>query len=450
MSMPYRDLVQRLGAAAVSLGVLWFFALLLVTRHAYNLAPILFLLASVWLILSCRRHPLPTTAWPLVLPFLGYPLALALSMVMTGAPLSTVDNPARLLLLVLVLWGLWRWPLRLEAIWLGASLGALGGLGLALYQRFILGLPRAEGFQHPIMFGDVAMLLGLLALVGLAHGLHDRRPAWLLALCLLGALSGLMTSLLSGTRGGWIGLPIVLLALYRYYAALLPRRLWLASLAALVLTALMAYHIPATGVAARIQQAIHEVQGFTEPTGAASSVGARLELWRAGLMLIPEAGLFGLSEAQVEARLRTRVEQGLLRPPVLGQAHFHNEVIEHWVRHGLLGLVALLMLYVLPLYAFMGAAHATDPVLKAAAVAGVVTLTATIDFGLTQKFFGHQIGIMAFGFTITVVGAVMLRLQAASTRSRCLASSSQPGTISPACSAVSTASSGIRPMRMKS
>lgn len=413
MQVAIQQGLARYGAAA---SIVAFFALLLVTRHDYNLGPIFLLLASAGLWLSGRRASLPTLAWPLLVAFAGYVLVIGLSMAATGEKLATLDNPSRLLLLLIVLWGLWRWPFRLEAVWLGVSLGALGGLGIALYQRFILEMPRAEGFQHPIMFGDVAMLLGLLALVGTAHALHAKHPRWQLVFCITGAIAGLLTSLLSGTRGGWIGLPVILFALYRYYAPILPRRLWLGSLIGFALMGLMAYTIPATGVADRIHQAMHEVKTFHQDTGAESSVGARLELWRAGAMLVNEAGLLGLSEAQVHDRLRALVNQGTVRAPVLEQAHFHNEIIEHWIRHGLLGLLALLALYLLPLRTFMRLAKAHTPGLKAAAVAGVVTLTAIIDFGLTQKFFGHQIGIMAFGFTVTVLWAAMLQTPASKTQ----------------------------------
>ncbi|MGK0673530.1 MAG: O-antigen ligase family protein [Halothiobacillaceae bacterium] len=405
-----RVLIQHGATAAI----LVFFSLLLVTPHTYNAGAIFLLLASVGFWLSGRRTALPPLARPLLFAFAGYVLVIGLSILATGDKLSTFDNPSRLLLLLLVLWGLVRWPFRLEAVWLGASLGALGGLGIALYERFILEMPRAEGFQHPIIFGDVAMLLGLLALVGLAHALHTKRPPWRLVLYLAASLAGLITSLLSGSRGGWIGLPVILFILYRYYAPVLPRRLWLGCLIGFALTGFMAYTIPATGVADRIHQAIHEVKNFPQDTGAASSVGARLELWRAGAMLVNEAGLLGMNEARVHEQLRALVEQGVIRPPVLEQAHFHNEIFEHWIRHGLLGLLALLSLYLLPLRTFMRLAkthHA--PELKAAAVAGVVSLTAVIDFGLTQKFFGHQIGMMAFGFTITVLWAAMLQAHAA-------------------------------------
>lgn len=411
MQATFQRVLARHGATA---SILIFFSLLLVTRHTYNAGAIFLLLASAGLWLFGRHTALPPRAQPLLLAFTGYVLVIGLSMLATGDKLSTLDNPSRLLLLLLVLWGLWRWPFRLDAIWLGASLGALGGLAIALYQRFILKMPRAEGFQHPIMFGDVAMLLGLLALVGLAHALHTRRPPWMLVLYLAASLAGLITSLLSGTRGGWVGLPVILFALYRYYAPVLPRRLWLGSLIGFALMGFMAYTIPATGVADRIHQAMHEVKNFHQDAGAASSVGARLELWRAGAMLVNEAGLLGLSEARVHDRLRALVEQGVIRPPVLEQAHFHNEILEHWIRHGLLGLLALLALYLLPLRTFMRLAKAHHaPELKAAAVAGVVSITAIIDFGLTQKFFGHQIGIMAFGFTVTVLWAAMLQAHAA-------------------------------------
>jgi O-antigen ligase len=392
----------------IGLPVLSFFALLLITpSSAFNVGPIILLLIALFL--RVRGHPPPAPPIPLktYVAFAGYFLFLALSTLITDDSLSTIDNPSRLILMLPILWLLLRYPPHLDSVWLGASLGALNGLIFALWQRFGLGLDRAEGFQHPIMFGDVGMLLGLLALVGATYSAHMHHPrrAWFY---LLGGVAGMGVSILSGSRGGWIALPFALWTLHHYYGNFLAPRLWRMLPIALGLLAISIYLTPATGVAHRLDQALGDLHAYVHEHRADGSLGTRLELWRAALKMTPEAGLIGMSEDQALARLDQLITEGKIMPTLIDRSHFHNEALEHWVRHGLLGLAALLILYLLPLYAFLRHAHAPNPQVKAAAVTGIVTITATIDFGLTQKFFGHHIGMMSFAFTVTVLWGYIL------------------------------------------
>lgn len=91
--------------------------------------------------------------------------------------------------------------------WLGCCLGALSAGGIALYERLVLGEARADNGMNAIPFGNLALLLGGLSLLaalwwGQAPGLSRRWRSLGVALAASAALSGLLASLLSGTRGG--------------------------------------------------------------------------------------------------------------------------------------------------------------------------------------------------------------------------------------------------------
>lgn len=95
--------------------------------------------------------------------------------------------------------------------WLGICAGALGACVVALYDRLVLAQPRAGIEINAIPFGNLALLLGFLSLMAVlwwsCRGPRGGRSRWLLSLALLGALSGFLASLLSGTRGGWVAVP---------------------------------------------------------------------------------------------------------------------------------------------------------------------------------------------------------------------------------------------------
>src|SRR5690606_22605607 len=148
----------------------------------------------------------------------------------------------------------------------------------------------------------------------------------------------------------WVAMPPVVLL---FMAALLSRRnaAWvLGGVAALAVVALVAYAIPETGVARRFDLAISEVQRYLAEryvyeNGRVSSVGARLEIWRTALMLIPQHLWFGWNEAAYGAELQRLVAAGDIDPYMLEMANTHNNYLEIWLLFGAVTLACLLALY---------------------------------------------------------------------------------------------------------
>ena len=92
-----------------------------------------------------------------------------------------------------------------------------GRRGLAAWQKFIEGVGRADGFRHRHTVWQLSMLLGVLCLAGLGWGCCAALSLYMDGALLTGALCGMLGSLFSGSRGGWVGLPIIGLVLYRSY-----------------------------------------------------------------------------------------------------------------------------------------------------------------------------------------------------------------------------------------
>lgn len=130
-----------------------------------------------------------------------------------------------LLAAALLVW-LRRFPPPVQTLWWATGCGALGAGSIALYERLLLSQARASNAMNAIPFGDLSLLLGAISLMGALWCLgHDQtRRRVLLTLNLLGAAAGLTGSLLSGTRGGWIALPLLLLLAWRAGARLFPER----------------------------------------------------------------------------------------------------------------------------------------------------------------------------------------------------------------------------------
>jgi len=369
-------LAWRHGAAPLSpAGPLWCAAALLLGLGAAELA------AGLW-------HGELALAWPTVL----------------AALLAAAVGPAVCRLRPALAW----W-------WGGLALAAIGNGLWALWQAGVEGARRANGHGevNAILFGNLALLSGLLCLAGLGWAWQqESRRRWLVAL-LLGAAGGLLASALSGTRGGWLALPLATLVFYRaWLRGWSARWRWL-TVGAVALLLAGLYLTPQSGVQQRVGVAMEEAADYLagEPNG---SVGARLEMYRGALLLIPQSPRMGRGHGGYAEAMSELVEQGRVAPGMDRYWHAHNDLLDAWVRRGLPALLVLLALYLLPLWVFTPRLVASDPETRSLAVAGLLLPVTFIDFGLSYAFFAYPVGILVYGSWL----ALLLAFTASSHPSR--------------------------------
>jgi len=372
----------------------------LVTGFGIGLSGFLFLATALCWWRDSRR--VLAAHWPrlrwLVLAFLldlGYMAFLMLARV---HDFNVLDRPLRMCLMLsavpVVLVG--RPPAR--ALWLGAAAGALASLAFVVWQGLWLGVVRPGGLMNPITFGDLVLCLALLSLAGALQGENARSGAlgrWLAA---AGVLAGLAASLLTGSRGGWLMLALLILlpALLARQRRLRPRVALALPLLAIVLAAL-AYALPQTGVRMRIAIGISDARLYLAGNQAPTSLNVRLALWRAGAMLIREHPWAGLDTPDYKRRMRAWVREGKLSPAVFAPPeppHLHNDVLQVLVTRGVPGLAAWFGILLAPLRFFWtrlrqagGQAQGPASPAHAAALAGLLLVLAYVSFGLTEVIF---------------------------------------------------------------
>ncbi|MFP1678794.1 O-antigen ligase family protein [Alloalcanivorax sp. C16-2] len=283
-----------------------------------------------------------------------------------------------------------RGPPSANGLWVGAALGAALAGGIAGYEFGWLGRHRADSGINAIPFGNLALLFGGLSLVAfLARG---RRRGWFL----LAGVLGVLASVFSGTRGGWVVFPLLLAVLAWAFGEGLPRRrLWpLAGvLAALLIGGAL---LPQSGVRERVDEAVDNLQDYARGD-AASSLGARLDMWRAGLRLFVERPVLGWGEGRLEARRDQWVARGQYYAGISRYDQLHNDLIDTAARRGLVGLASLLALYGVPFALF--ARHLRrrqDRRGRALAAAGLMVITAFVGFGLSQSMLRDVRGLSCY------------------------------------------------------
>ncbi|MDQ7727267.1 O-antigen ligase family protein [Halomonas sp. SpR8] len=381
-------------------------AIALVVPSGYSIGAVILLTAGLGLLVSARVPALLKQDALVISVLIAYATVAIAEVWWDGQGSRGLDRPIRFILAIpALLWILWL-PPRLAFVWSGFATGAIAAGSWAFWQKFVEGAWRAGGFTHVIQFGNLSMLLGILCLAGLGWAMVQRHRSVWLSFLLFGALAGILGSLLSGSRGGWVGFPVVLWVLYRSYGRNIAA--WIKILVAFVIVIgiFTVYALPQVGVQYRVHQAINEVSGYLSDQDSSTSVGARFEMWRGAANLIQEKPLFGWGENGYQKRMAELAQENVINSNVLEYRHAHNEFIDTFAKRGVVGLVALLLLYLVPMRLFGEYLGHANLEVRSIALAGVLLPIAYIDFGLTQAFLAHNSGVMMYAFLLAVVWGI--------------------------------------------
>ncbi len=393
-------------SVVTSIAIFLFAALALVLPSGYSLGAALLLASSLaWL---ATRKPLAMTRddGRLIMVFGAYFAVCAASVTWHGEKMSELDVPLRLLLAIPVFLLLRAAPPAAPALWGGIAAGAICGGLFAAWQWLVLGLARPGGHTNPIQFGNLCLLWAMLCLAGLGWAQAQHRARLWTALLLAGAMSGMVASVLSASRGSWVALPVCI-AILLVYSARSARRLQFAALAggaALVLLAALFHQ--GMGLERRLQDTVSEASGYFKSGQAHNSVGGRLEMWRVGLLISMEKPVFGWGNEGYRQRKAELVVAGLADPYVMDHSHAHNEFIDAMVKRGAIGLAALLALYLVPLRFFACLLQRADHAqARPYALGGVLLIACFMAFGLSQAFLTHNNGAMTLAFIVAALWA---------------------------------------------
>lgn len=389
-----------------SLAVFLLCAIALIVPTGYSLGAVMLVLGSVVLLIKQPALGVRRQDWLVMAALAAYATVGILEAWWDGQGMRGIDKPIRFLLAVPAMLLIMAYPPRLSWLWSGLALGAIGAGVWAGWQKLFEEVGRATGYTYVIQFGNLSMLLGILCLAGLGWAfVQPHRKAWM-ALLLIGAVAGVLGSLFSGSRGGWIGLPFVLLVLYRGFGRHLPGMLKVGALLVVVAGGLVMYLMPQTGVQLRVHEAFNDVGLYISEGNPDTSVGARFEMWRGAYHLILEKPLTGWGENGYQQGMQALADNGVINDVVTQYGHAHNEFINAFAKRGVVGLAVLLAIFLIPMRLFASQITSVDLELRSLAVAGVLLPVAYIDFGFSQVFLGHNSGVMMYAFLLAVLWGI--------------------------------------------
>jgi O-antigen ligase len=345
----------------------------------------------------------------LIVTLLSYFLIYSISVVLDDFHTREFDRPSRFLLASLALIILLKANIKGEYILYGVIVGSASTGLLALYQYFMLDMARPSGFQIVIAYGNDSFLLGLLALAAVGFfSVHKKYT--LLAMCVIACILGMTAFIFSGTRGGWLATPLVLLVLWSY------RKRLKASLQLLVLTLIFTLTLvmllnPNIQTLERLKAANSNFDRYFSGDLINTSTGLRLEMWKSALYSFKEKPIFGTGGYGNKAYKQQQIEQGLVIKEIFVFNHAHNELLTALSFRGLVGFLSVLSIYFVPLWLFskvlLSKQISANSNQKMIALGGCLIPLSYFIYGLTQTMFDHNSGSTIYPFFIIVYWAAL-------------------------------------------
>ncbi len=274
--------------------------------------------------------------------------------------------------------GLRHFPFDIRKLFRVASAAGILTIALNLDQ---FNMARANwGVGHL----ESSYLLIVLLSLSLSHLYIDRdKPLWRL-LAIIAVVVTVIAALMTGTRGTWPAIFTVFIL--HLFLLDMPRSRKLAILVAgLILVSASARFIPA--VSDRIDETTSELKAYYEEDEHANSIGYRMDFWRIAIESFSESPLWGVSYQRRSEIMESYMERFPASKHIGndGRSSSHNEILNAMAKKGILGLIAILLLYIVPLHFFIRHLKSGEIAeIKYASLAGIGIVLTMMICGITE------------------------------------------------------------------
>ncbi|NOT84005.1 MAG: O-antigen ligase family protein [Methylococcaceae bacterium] len=328
--------------------------------------------------------------------YAAYLLLSTVSIVFLNSHLKSIDNA-----LIFVAW-LALSPLMLllkpntQLFGYGCLVAVIMALLIALLQFHFFHTPRAFGFygnglngSGAIKFADIALLLGLLALVLLS----GRTAKYLGG---LGFCFSLIVCLYASSRGTLLAALLCGVVWWFFKTQHLSRLRITVTILLSMSVFLIVNNFMQNELIARIYETKLEIAAILD-NQLDTPMGIRVQLWVAALAIFTEYPLFGVGLNNFEAALAVLNQHNIISDIAMRYAHAHNEYLCALATGGGIGFSVTLWLFWLPIKLFK-----RDYYVTLWAKAGFWSTCLMSFFALTDCIFDRRMSVIAFVMVISI------------------------------------------------
>ena len=379
------------------------FAVFLITsvnvEHGMGISAILMLLVSIVGLIATRGQDYPPLqAWEKYwFASLFFFVGLVYVDILRGfGDISDIDAQSRLLLAIPVYLYVRRIGVNLNIVLIGVAIGVIMTGVYAWYQYVELGVERVYGITNPIYYGNIVILLLFLSVIGLI----SVKNMWFKFLLIVAIFFGMYAALNSGTRGGWITLPILIILFMTYNVWNIA--LWKRLLSAIMMMIILVgtYYSPDFSVKQRVDNAIESVSAYYIDNRM-NAVGYRFEMWKASYLSAKDHNFLGAGENSFKPEMKRLSEEGRVYKGLQYFTDPHSQYFNALLDQGLVGLVSLLFIFLIPLKALLNNLKDQSQS-HASAMFSSIILLSFMGFMLTISALEIQIMTIFFAFSISI------------------------------------------------
>ncbi len=216
-----------------------------------------------------------------------------------------------------------------------------------MLDKFMFQIP-VSGNTNPIFYGLISLCLAMPALLMMGFKILKTRYIFLLGTVFA---IGLLSVLMSGSRGVWLTLFILLFVYFSLY--LFKERVKRTNKVLLVMATLaLGFTFLSSDIAQlRISQAFSDIKAYDINTSAqdeifSNSLGTRMELWKASIKFFKDNALFGIGPGSFSVKLKELADKNELSSKLLVYNQAHSQYFHTLATKGIAGITILLVLYI--------------------------------------------------------------------------------------------------------
>ncbi|WP_083331820.1 O-antigen ligase [Pelistega sp. MC2] len=384
----------------VHLSIFIFFVFGMIFKTSYSVTTVSLLLISIYIIVRYRQDIDFKKGHPIAVVFLLYACTVTIVNLFGWHDARDYEPPLRFFLAVPIVYAMTYIKINRLFIMVCIAIGGIAMSVLAVYQVYELNFARAGVYY--IRFGNIGILTAFFCLASflfIPQNFRSNQQLLLKLLLCLGIVGGVISSVLSETRGGWVlpifAIPFILFLLFKHSKRII-RDITLMALACSVVMAGL-YFTPLTGIQKRISQAITEVEKYgPNQSSSRTSVGARLEMWRLVTQVIQEKPYVGWGVDGYRDRMKQFVQEKQAKSTILHR-HPHNEILNEASKRGVFAaLWVILGFYIFYFANYSKRLNHPDIAVRYYATLGCLVIMGWFSFGLTDVFLEHSQTISYF------------------------------------------------------
>jgi len=378
----------------------------------YFVAVCLVFLSLVVVLSRSELAPLTRVEKLMLASWVVYPTFTAIDLwFRTGWIWVEFQEPSRFLLVLPIFLMVRRVGLSQQALMWGVLAGAIVAGSYGLYQQLVLGFNRSTGGTHQLAaaFGDISLILGVMC-IALFQPYWRSNKRWLLIAC-LGLSLGLAASFASGTKGGWIAMPLMCWLAVDLLEKPTYLKRFLILIGFIIFAVFIWFFVPF--IEQRVSAIIPAIyEYFVNGKVTEASAGLRLALWHAATLIFLDNPLFGVGPGTFYIEKLAYINAGLvpnIQPHISGP---HSQLFESLFESGIFGPLMVYSIY----FSFIWHCRMHFNQNKALSTAGVLMAAGFINFGMFEVIWDiNNAGVFYTLMMVLIAGKLSFDRQYAST-----------------------------------